>query len=224
MIPPPTAAQKQALFEDRDRHRIWLGRNKIEEPAWPLSEDPYTGLLLASLLDPDASSTVCTGLLAGANVASMRLIGPLTGVQWPTQGVDLIVRFGRGADTAMLFVEHKRFRSHSHAPGYKNNNGEAPWQTDQVFVAIAQNEPPSWLAGESTTCQPKTFLVLDAYGKEMEQLFPEGQYNNQWDVTSYPQFGSVLRIAYEKGVRGLVPLLSALYAGCLWSRVPTRKL
>ena len=36
-------------------------------------------------------------------------------------------------------------------------------------------------------------------------------------VTSYPQFGAVLRKDYERGVRGLVPLLATLYAGRLRS-------
>jgi len=111
----------------------------------------------------------------------------------------------------MLFVEHKRFHSPSHAPGYKSNPG-APWQTDQVYAAMTQNEPPSWLGG-IPPCQVKSFVVLDAYGKTMEQLFPDGQFNDQWLVTSYPQFGAVLRVGYEEGVRGLVPLLAALYAG-----------
>lgn len=213
MIPPPTAAQKQALLDDRDRHRVWLANNKIDELTWPVSENPYTGLLLAGLLDPDARSTVCRGLLAGGpEITSPSRVGPLTAAQWPTQGVDLVVRFGHGADAALLLVEHKRFHSHSHAPGYKSNP-HAPWQTDQVYAATTCNEPPPWL-GDVPTCQVKTLVVLDAYGKNMEQLFPGGQFNDQWLVTSYLQFGAVLRAGYKQKVRGLVPLLAALYAGC----------
>ena len=216
MYPPPTAAQTQALLDDRDRHRVWLAAHKIEEVVWPLSEDPYTGLLLASLLDPDARSTVCQGLLAGGSeAASASCAGPPTAAQWPTRGVDLVVRFGHGADATLLLVEHKRFRSPSHAPGYKNHP-DAPWQTDQVYAAVAGNEPLSWL-GEIPGSQVKAFAVLDAYGKNMEQLFPGGQFNDRWLVTSYPQFGAVLRAGHEQGVRGLVPLLAALYAGPLRS-------
>jgi hypothetical protein len=213
VIPPPTAAQKQALLDDRDRHRLWLRANQIEEVTWPLSEDPYTGLLLASLLDPDASPTVCRGLLAGGSEATPAYCaGPLTAAQWPTQGVDLVVRFGHGANATILLVEHKRFHSHSHAPGYKTNP-DAPWQTDQVYAATTRIESPPWLCGISPR-KVTNLVVLDAYGKSMEQLFPGGQFNDRWLVTSYQAFGAVLRAGYRQRVGGLVPLLAAMYAGC----------
>jgi hypothetical protein len=123
-----------------------------------------------------------------------------------------VVRFGHGSGAALLLVEHKRFHTDSHRPGYKTNP-DAPWQTDVVYAATTGNEPPPWLT-EALPSQVKDFVVLDAYGKSMEQLFPGGQFNDQWLVTSYPQFGAVLRAGHEQGVQGLVPLLSALYAGC----------
>lgn len=178
-----------------------------------LEENPYTGLLLASLLDPDASSTVRRALLAGGSeVTSVSCAGPLTAAQWPTRGVDLVARFGHGAGAALLLVEHKRFRTQSHRPGHQNNP-DAPWQTDQAYAAATGNDPPSWL-GEIRADQVKNFVVLDAYGHSMEEMFPGGQFNARWQVTSYSQFGAVLRAGYEQGVRGLVGLLEALYAGC----------
>jgi hypothetical protein len=180
-----------------------------------MSEDPYTGLLLASFLDPDARSTVRRGILAGrSGVTSASSVDSLKGVLWPTRGIDLVAQFGHGADAAMLLVEHKRFMTPSNRPGYRSNpNADPPWQTDQVYAAMMTgNEPPSWLQG-IPMCQTKTFVVLDAYGKSMERMFPDGEFNDRWLVTSYPQFGAVLRAGYEQGVRGLVPLLTALYAG-----------
>lgn len=213
VIPQPTEAQKQSLFNDRHWHRVWLETNKIEEAALPLGEDPYTGLLLAALLDPDARSSVLRGILAGAPAsASAFSSSPLTAAQWPTRGVDLVARFGHGAASELLLVEHKRFRSHSHAPGYRRDP-DAPWQTDQVYSAAMGSEPPAWL-GEASANQVKNFIVLDAHGKSMEQLFPGGQFNDRWTVTSYLQFGAALRAEHSRGVRGLVPLLAALYAGC----------
>ncbi|MFE4798267.1 hypothetical protein ACFRFL_25090 [Streptomyces sp. NPDC056708] len=57
------------------------------------------------------------------------------------------------------------------------------------------------------------FIVLDGYGKPMEQFYPGGLYNEKWAVTSYSQFGATLRAEHDRGVRGLVPLLATLYAG-----------
>jgi hypothetical protein len=59
------------------------------------------------------------------------------------------------------------------------------------------------------------FVVLDAHGMNMEQLFPDGAVNEKWMVTSYPQLGALPRRECERGVRGLVPLLATLYAGRL---------
>ncbi len=211
MIPRPTKVQKQSLLDDRLRHRAWLEINKIEEAAWHLSEDPYTGLLLAALLDPDARSSVLRGILAGGGMSASALSSsPLTAVQWPTRGIDLVARFGHGAGAELLFVEHKRVGSPSHCPGYKTNP-QAPWQTDQLYSAVVGSEPPAWLDGASAD-QAKTFVVLDGYGMSMEQLFPGAESNDRWAVTSYRQFGAVLRAEHSRGVRGLVPLLAALYA------------
>lgn len=60
---------------------------------------------------------------------------------------------------------------------------------------------------------PVKFVVFDGFGKEMDQLFPAALHNDKWAVTSYPQFGAALRAEHDRGVCGLIPLLSALYAG-----------
>jgi hypothetical protein len=57
------------------------------------------------------------------------------------------------------------------------------------------------------------FLVLDGYGKAMDQIFPGGLHNPEWAVTGYRQFGAILRAEHNRGVRGLIPLLTTLYAG-----------
>lgn len=56
-------------------------------------------------------------------------------------------------------------------------------------------------------------VVLDGYGLPMERIFPDGEFNDGWLVTSYHEFESVLRAAYDRSVPGLVPLLVGLYAG-----------
>lgn len=56
-------------------------------------------------------------------------------------------------------------------------------------------------------------VVLDGYGLPMERIFPDGEFNDRWLVTSYRQFGNVLRAAYDRGVPALVPLLVGLHAG-----------
>jgi hypothetical protein len=213
VIPSPNAAQKKELLDDLGRHSRWPAANCIAELVCPLSEDAYTGLLLAALLEPDAGPVVGQGLLAGSQGAA-HLAEPRTvsAAQWPTRGADLVVLVESGADSEVLIVEHKRFRSPSHASGYRRDP-RAPWQTDQVSAAVTSSQRPSWLSGFPS--HPKTrFIVLDAYGKIMEQLFPAGQFNDHWLVTGYPQFGSVLRAAHARRVRGLVPLPTGLYAGC----------
>lgn len=198
---------------DRELHRRWLHAHDIDEPFWPLDENPYTGLLLAALLDPDASSTTVRGLLAGRTSGATPSWTAVTAVQWPSRGADLVARLGEceGEGEWAIVVEHKRFRSPSHAPGYKKDPASA-WQTDQLYSALTGSTPPTWLADVATGRSP-ALVVLDAYGKSMDQLFPAGKHNALWSVTSYAQLGSVLRAAHEEGVRGLVPLLATLYAG-----------
>jgi hypothetical protein len=51
-------------------------------------------------------------------------------------------------------------------------------------------------------------------------LRSEDAYTGLLLVTSYHQFGSVLRAAYDRGVPGLVPLLVGLYAGLSVEKPP----
>lgn len=87
----------------------------------------------------------------------------------------------------------------------------APSVTRASAIRIGARSVPSKSVSPR---QVTNLVVLDAYGKSMEQLFPDGQFNDRWLVTSYPAFGAVLRVGYEQGAGGLVPLLAAMYAGC----------
>lgn len=207
---PPTPQQAADLASDRNLHRQWLASNGLSEPAWDLPEDPYTGLLLAALLDPFAQQAVLRALAAGdpPRPPSRAVV---TAVRWPTRGVDLVILQGAEADVIATLVEHKRFRSPSHAPGYKKDP-DAAWQTDQAFEASQAAEPPGWLDGIEPG-HSRRYLVLDAYGKDIDQLFPGGTHNSEWTVTGYGEFGSALREAHKQGTPGLGPLLTTLYAG-----------
>ena len=215
MIPQPTIDQTRALHDDLAAHHSWLASKGIEVPIWPeKSEKQYTGLLLAALLDPDASATVCHALLdGGLDKATAPVVGHPTTVYAPDKGPDITLRLTDRATDLLLVVEHKRFRSPSHAPGYKKHHQTAAWQTDQTIEAAGWDDPPLWLSLTGAPSAAKKFIVFDAHGMNMEQLFPGGEYNDDWSVTSYRTFSAELRRAFEGGVRGLVPLLAALYAG-----------
>ncbi len=210
MSPGPTAVQKAALLADRDSHREWLAGNSLSEPEWSLPENPYTGLLLAALLDPAAQGTVLRALAAG-DPRTAPSQAAVTAVRWPTRGPDLVVRQGTGRDAVATLIEHKRFDSPSHAPGYKSNP-DAAWQTDQAYDASQAADPPLWLDGIDPG-GTQHYIVLDAFGKTIEELYPGGSHNSHWTVTSYAQFGDTLRRAYAQGNLGLAPLIRALYAG-----------
>ena len=137
---------------------------------------------------------------------------PVVQAEWPRSGVDLLVRIEAAPRNRLVFVEHKRFRTHSHAPGYRNDKNAA-WQTDcAVDAATKATATPRWLLGVDLEVD-LDFIVLDAHGMEMDQLFPGREQNRRWDVTSYAQLGAALRSRHCEGIRGLVPLLAALYAG-----------
>jgi hypothetical protein len=211
MIPQPSDAQKRALVADRAAHRRWLAKHGIDETPRPVTENPYTGLLLAALLDPDARAAVVRGLLAGdPRAGSGRATRDVSAAQWPTGGVDLVVDLS-GDPAATLLVEHKRFKSHSHRPGYRRDP-QAAWQTDKIYRELQGLDSPRWLVASPSTDEWH-LIVLDAYGKSMEQMFPNADFNDRWIVTSYAAFGAVLRAEHTDSTRGLVPLLAALYAG-----------
>ncbi|KAA6212026.1 hypothetical protein CP973_21260 [Streptomyces albofaciens JCM 4342] len=210
-FPAPTADQKQKLIDDHAAHRAWLRDNKINEQPHALTEDSFTGLILAGLLDPDSAPSVCRALFVSLNPSSrVDVVLPLS-AYCPSSGVDLVVEAQQQDFRGLVVVEHKRFTSPSHAPGYKKNPN-ARWQTDQVYEAATSDYWPRWMH-ETDPSLPVAFVVLDGYGKPMEQLFPGGLHNEKWAVTSYSQFGAVLRAEHDRGVRGLIPLLAALYAG-----------
>lgn len=211
-IPKKTAAERRTLLEERSQHLDWLASRGLREPPWPLkSEDAYTGLLLAGLLDPETSAIVCQALMASEVSLPDPPPWPVAGAVWPRWGADLVAWTDDHEGPVVLVVEHKRFQSHSNAPGYRTNP-DSPWQTDQVYEEVARGEPPSRVAG-LPPARAVHYVVLDGYGLPMERIFPGGEFNDHWLVTSYREFGSILRTRYDQGVPCLVPLLSGLYAG-----------
>ncbi|UQW99211.1 hypothetical protein [Streptomyces sp. RerS4] len=188
-----------------------MQKNKINEHPYALTEDPFTGLILAGLLNPESAPSVYRALLADLNPSSRAHDALPLSAYWPSSGVDLVVEAQQRDRRELVVVEHKRFTSPSHAPGYKKNP-DARWQTDQVYEAATSDYWPRWMY-ETDPSLPVRFIVLDGYGKSMEQLYPGGLHNEKWAVTSYSQFGAVLRAEHDRGVRGLIPLLATLYAG-----------
>ncbi|WP_331773284.1 hypothetical protein OG948_58865 (plasmid) [Embleya sp. NBC_00888] len=210
-IKAPTADQKQRLRDDHVAHRTWLREKEINEQPYDMKEIPYTGLILAGLLDPESAPSVCHALLAGHDPSlrtdDVRVLWPYC----PSSGVGLVFEVHRPDRRELVVVEHKRFRSPSHAPGYRTNPG-APWQTDVAHEAATSDYWPQWMH-ETDPELPVRFVVLDGYGKPMDQMFPSGLRNEHWAVTGYSQFAAILRAEHDRGVRGLIPLLSTLFAG-----------
>ena len=170
-VPKKTAAEKRALSAERGEHLDWLGSRGLREPPWPLrSEDAYTGLLLAGLLAPETSMTVCQALVAGGGSFPSPPPWPVTGAVWPRWGADLVAWADDDDGAVALVVEHKRFESHSNAPGYRSDP-DSPWQTDQVYGEIIRGEPPSRVAG-MPPARASQCVVLDGYGLPMERIFP----------------------------------------------------
>jgi hypothetical protein len=207
----PTADQRQTVHDDHAAHRAWMRQNNITEHPYALTEDPFTGLVLAGLLNPQCASSVCRALLSGLDPSLSSCECLPASAYWPSSGVDLVIEAQRRGRRELVVVEHKRFASPSHAPGYKKNP-DSQWQTDQVYEAATGDYWPRWMH-ETDPGLPVRFIVLDGYGKPMEQLYPGGLHNEKWAVTSYSQFGAVLRDEHGQGVQGLVPLLATLYAG-----------
>jgi len=208
-----TAEQKEAVRADHAEHRRWLAQHGIVEAARPMGEEKFTGLVLAALLDDlETGDCVLAALLAGLPSRPAATLVPAA-AYGPSRGVDLVVPMECNGAVELLIAELKRFGSPSHAPGYKTDP-QAAWQTDQAYEAATGIRPaPSWLYDDLVGYPKKTFLVVDTYGRPMDQTFYDGQHNQEWGVTSYAQFGAVLRAGYERGIRGLVPLLRALYIG-----------
>jgi hypothetical protein len=210
MIPAATPQQKQELAAERRCHHDWLARRKIDKMAWTCGEVAYTGLIFSALIEPGSRAAVCRALLGEAPADGDQAGSSPVAVRWPNRGVDLIVEFGEADERRVILMEHKRFRSPSHAPGYRTDP-DALWQTDQVYESVTSAAPPDWFDGLGPAAE-LTFLVLDVHGKTMDQMYPGGRHNKAWRVTGYQEFGSALRGFFENGTRGLVPLLSALHS------------
>lgn len=113
-IPKKTAAEKQALSAERDEHLDWLASRGLRVP-WPLrSEDAYTGLLLAGLLAPETSMTVCQARGRGSFPSPPPW--PVAGAVWPRWGADLVAWADYDDGAVALVVEHKHFESHFKCP------------------------------------------------------------------------------------------------------------
>ncbi len=156
---------------------------------------------------------MCRALLAGLDPSLTADDATVATTYWPSCGVDLVLEAQRRGHGELIVVEHKRFSSPSHAPGYKKNE-DALWQTDQVYQPATSGYWPGWMH-ETDSDLPVRFVVLDGYGKHMDQMFPGGLHNSEWSVTGYGQFASVLRAEPDRGTRGLTPLLTTVYAGVL---------
>lgn len=175
-------------------------------------EIPFTGLILAGLLDPGSAPSVYRALLVGLD-PFVRAVDVLpVSAYCPSSGVDLVIEARLRDRRELLLIEHKWFTTASHVPRGRSDP-EALWQTDQAYIAVTSGNRCGWLMHETGPDLPARFVVLDCYGRSMAQLYPGGLHNEEWAVTSYEQFGEVLRAEHEAGVRGLIPLLSILYAG-----------
>ncbi|MFC1405740.1 MULTISPECIES: hypothetical protein [Streptacidiphilus] len=206
----PTREQRAAARADHDHHSRWLRERGIAEAVWPMGEENYTALILSGLLDPHAGAAVLAALLAGLPPRPAGTPVPAAAYA-PSNGVDLVVPMRVQGRTELLIVEHKRFKAASHVPkGEENPNFD--WQTDHAYEGATGLRSAPWLYGDLIELD-KTCLVLDVYGRPMDRTFYDGLHNEKWTVTSYAQFGAVLRTAFERGVPGLVPLLCTLYIG-----------
>jgi hypothetical protein len=187
-----------------------------------LTEEPYTALILAGLLDCQTKRPVRDALLAGGDdQALLAAIGdqPLLSAGMPSTVADLVIVFGSEKRRLGMVMEHKRFTAPPHPKAlqayeqqidaaYQPDGSGTIWQTD---LAYYETGSPSWLGG-LTRDEVAGFVVLDGLGRTMDEMFPAGRSNKCWHVTSYAQFGESLRGSYDAGSLGLVPLLSTLYA------------
>lgn len=174
--------------------------------ACHVGEVLYTGMLLGALLEPNSRDAVATAICTDGAART----GPrLTDAYAPRQMVDLVMSLSDSTGSAtIVIVEHKRFDSKSHAPGYRKDPN-AQWQSDQAYLAAHGDPPPSWLYWPGL---PTRFVLLDGYNRSMDTAFKNGQYNAAWSVVGYESFADSLRESHDLGVQGLIPLLVALYA------------
>jgi hypothetical protein len=210
-----------AARADAALHASWLRQKGIPCQAARVTEAPYTGLILAGLLESQTRQPVVDALLAGSDQALLGAVGnqPLLSVGMPSTVADLVLAFGSAQQRRAVVMEHKRFtarpneadlETHQHLldAAYQADGSGTIWQTDLAYYGTGA---PSWLGG-LTRAEVTGFVVLDALGRTMDEMFPVGRSNQHWHVTSYAQFGQSLRSSCEAGCQGLTPLLSTLYA------------
>ena len=198
-------------------HAAWLEGRSIQSHCHRVLEVLYTGFVTSALLSPEieTQSAILSALLSGAGKAGHAVTGrTLTMVGLPTDVLDLVLVFDE--QDAVVF-EHKRC-SKSNAPWvgkrqlvphFPGDLLEQQWQTDIAFFTCGGQH--AWLCGVAPE-RVVGRVVLDAAGRTMGEMFKDGYSNAEWEVTSYGQFSSSLRSSHEKGVPGLIPLLTTLYA------------
>jgi hypothetical protein len=206
---PRTRAQTRAAQQARAAHRSWLAARDLDEMNGWLNEAAFTAILLAALLDPDSRDTVTTALLADAPAEALHAHGPLTLQSAPGSVMDLILGFGEQPDMAAVVIEAKRFESPSNE--CRSAQGEWLWQTDVAVEDSAEVEPPGWLWGVHHG-QIHDFVLIDAFSRPASTVFPGARHNHRWRTVGYAEIGATLRTAYDCGIRGLVPLLTTLWA------------
>ena len=215
---PRTAEQSRAARAARVGHRAWLEQRDLAEMNGWLNEAAFTAILLAALLDPESRETAVAALLADTPADTLRSRGLLTLQSAPGSVMDLVLGFGEQPDLTAVVIEAKRFESPSNA--CRSARGQWLWQTDTAVEDSAEMDPPAWLWGVRQG-QVHDFVLLDAYSRPAGTVFPahpanpdwpKARHNHRWRTVGYAEFGAALRRAHDSGTRGLVPLLTALWA------------
>lgn len=215
---PRTAEQLRAAREARTLHRDWLNeRNLTEMNGW-LNEASFTAILLAALLEPQSRETIVAALLADTSSVALHERGPLTLQSAPGSVMDLVLGFGKQPNLTAVVIEAKRFESPSNACWSARQ--EWLWQTDVAVEDSTEAQPPKWLRGVGPG-QIHDFILLDAFSRPASVIFPArpknpdwpvARHNDRWRTVGYAELGAFLRGAYDSGIGGLVPLLTAMWA------------
>jgi hypothetical protein len=108
-----------------------------------------------------------------------------------------------------VVIEAKRFESPSN--WCWSAQGEWLYQTDVAVEDSTEVEPPGWLWGVHQN-QAHDFVLVDALSRPASTLFPGARHNHRWRTVGYADLGATLRTAHDCGTRGLVPLLTTLWA------------
>ena len=119
-----------------------------------------------------------------------------------------------------LALEHKYVYSNSNYPGYRSPQGGKYSQIECMLREIDRVTA----AGETELYQglfdmqaERHFIVLDARGREIDEIFepdPNNTRNSDWTAVSYASFASRLRHYFQENHNlGLIPILGQLFAG-----------